>query len=75
MTLESKENNPWHTKTVQNSLSFMPEVIPLHKPCGDLVLCALGVTCPGSDVTKKWGIILVFDCKVEKKYRAYLKEN
>ena len=25
-TLESKENYPWHTKTVQNSLSFMPEV-------------------------------------------------
>ena len=40
MTLESKENYPRHTKTVQNSLGFMPEVKPLHKPCGDLVLCA-----------------------------------
>ena len=27
--------------TVQNSLGFMPEVKPLHKPRGDLVLCAL----------------------------------
>ena len=41
MTLESKENYPRHTKTVQNSLGFMPEVKPLHKPRGDLVLCAL----------------------------------
>ena len=41
MTLESKENYPWHTKIVQNSLGFMPEVKPLHKPRGDLVLCAL----------------------------------
>ena len=40
MTLESKENYPRHTKTVQNSLGFMPEVKPLHKPRGDLVLCA-----------------------------------
>ena len=40
MTLESKENYPRHTKIVQNSLGFMPEVRPLHKPCGDLVLCA-----------------------------------
>ena len=40
MTLESKENYPQHTKTVQNSLGFMPEVKPLHKPHGDLVLCA-----------------------------------
>ena len=39
--LESKENYPRHTKTVQNSLGFMPEVKPLHKPRGDLVLCAL----------------------------------
>ena len=41
MTLESKENCPRNTKTVQNSLGFMPEVKPLHKPHGDLVLCAL----------------------------------
>ena len=41
MTLESKENYPRHTKTVQNSLGFMPEVKPLHKARGDLVLCAL----------------------------------
>ena len=41
MALESKENYPWHTKIVQNSLGFMPEVKPLHKPRGDLVLCAL----------------------------------
>ena len=40
MTLESKENYPRHTKIVQNSLCFMPEVKPLHKPRGDLVLCA-----------------------------------
>ena len=31
MTLESKENYPRHTKIVQNSLGFMPEVKPLHK--------------------------------------------
>ena len=41
MTLEGKENYPRHTKIVQNALSFMPEVKPLHKPRGDLVLCAL----------------------------------
>ena len=43
MTLESKENYPQHTKTVQNSLGFipLPEVKPLHTPRGDLVLCAL----------------------------------
>ena len=41
MTLESKENYPRHTKIVQNSLGFMPEVKPSHKPRGDLVLCAL----------------------------------
>ena len=41
MTLESKENYPRHTKIVQNSLGFMPEVKPIHKPRGDLVLCAL----------------------------------
>ena len=41
MTLESKENYPRHSKIVQNSLGFMPEVKPLHKPRGDLVLCAL----------------------------------
>ena len=41
MTLESKENYSRHTKTVQNSLGFMPEVKPLHKPRGDLVLCTL----------------------------------
>ena len=41
MTLERKENYPRHTKTVQNSLGFMPEVKQLHKPRGDLVLCAL----------------------------------
>ena len=41
MTLESKENYPRHTKIVQNSVGFMPEVKPLHKPRGDLVLCAL----------------------------------
>ena len=41
MTQESKENYPRHTKTVQNSLGFMPEVKPLHKPRGDLVLCTL----------------------------------
>ena len=40
MTLQSKENYPRHTKIVQNSLGFMPEVKPLHKPRGDLVLCA-----------------------------------
>ena len=40
MTLESKENYPRHTKIVQNTLGFMPEVKPLHKPRGDLVLCA-----------------------------------
>ena len=39
-TLESKENYPQHTKTVQNLLGFMPEVKALHKPRGDLVLCA-----------------------------------
>ena len=43
MTLESKENYPQHTKTVQKSLGFMPEVKPLHKPRGDLVFCALKV--------------------------------
>ena len=43
ITLESKENYPRHTKTVQNSLGFMPEVKPLHKPRGDLVLCALAL--------------------------------
>ena len=32
MTLESKENYPRHTKIVPNSLGFMPEVKPLHKP-------------------------------------------
>ena len=36
MTLESKENYPRHTKIVQNSLGFMPEVKPLHKLRGDL---------------------------------------
>ena len=41
MTLESKESYPRHTKIVQNSLGFMPEVKPLHKLRGDLVLCAL----------------------------------
>ena len=41
LILENKENYPRHTKTVQNSLGFMPEVKPLHKPRGDLVLCAL----------------------------------
>ena len=41
MTLESKENYPRHTKTVQNSLGFMPEIKPIHKSRGDLVLCAL----------------------------------
>ena len=41
MTLESKENYPRHPKTVQNSLGFIPEVKPLHKPRGDLMLCAL----------------------------------
>ena len=41
MTLESKENYLRHTKIVQNSPGFMPEVKPLHKPRGDLVLCAL----------------------------------
>ena len=41
MTLESKENYPRRTKIVQNSLGFMPEVKPLHKPRGDLVLFAL----------------------------------
>ena len=48
MTLESKENYPPHPKTVQNSLGYMPEVKPLHKPCGDLVLCAhhLKITLP-----------------------------
>ena len=30
MTLESKENYPRHTKIVQNSLGFMPEVKPLY---------------------------------------------
>ena len=44
ITLESKENYPRHTKTVQISLGFMPEVKPLHKPRGDLVLCALNKT-------------------------------
>ena len=43
MTLESKENYPRHTKIVQNSLGFMTEVKPLHKPRGDLVLCALNM--------------------------------
>ena len=48
MTLESKENYPRYTKTVQNSLGFMPEVKPLHKPRGDLVLSARSVCllCP-----------------------------
>ena len=45
MTLESKENYPRHTKIVQNSLGFMPEVKPLHKPRGDLVLCARKAKC------------------------------
>ena len=40
MTLESKENYQRHTKTVHNSLGFMPEVKTLHKPRGDMVLCA-----------------------------------
>ena len=48
MTLESKENYPRHTKIVQNSLGFMPEVKPLHKPRGDLVLCALHLKAPES---------------------------
>ena len=46
MTLESKENYPRHTKTVQNSLGLMPEVKPSHKPHGDLVLCALTYAAP-----------------------------
>ena len=41
MALESKEIYPRHTKTVQNSLGFMTEVKPLHKPRGGLVLCTL----------------------------------
>ena len=44
MTLESKETYPRHTKTVQKSLGFMPEVKPLHKPRGDLVLCAHNIS-------------------------------
>ena len=48
MTLESKENYPRHTKIVQNSLGFMPEVKPLHKPRGDLVLCALHMRSKGA---------------------------
>ena len=40
MTQESQENYPRHTKTVQKSLGFIPEVKPLHKPRGDLVLYA-----------------------------------
>ena len=46
MTLESKESYPQHTKIVQNSLGFMPEVKPLHKPRGDLVLCAHNACVP-----------------------------
>ena len=57
MTLESKENYPRHTKTVQKSLSFMPEVKPLHKPRGDLVLCAL----------KLFNLVLSF-CPIFKMY-------
>ena len=41
MALESKKKHPLNTKTVQNSLGFRPEVKPVHKPRGDLVLCAL----------------------------------
>ena len=41
MALESKENYPRHTKIVQNSLGFMPDVKRSHKPRGYLVLCAL----------------------------------
>ena len=44
MTLESKENYPWYTQKLQNSLGFMPEVKQLHKPRGELVLCALTIT-------------------------------
>ena len=43
MTLESKENCQQHIKTVQNSLGFMSEAKALHKPRGDLVLCALDI--------------------------------
>ena len=43
MTLENKENYTRHTKIVPNSLGFMTEVKPLHKPRRDLVLCALKI--------------------------------
>ena len=46
MKLESKESYPRHTKTVQNSLGFMPEAKALHKPRGDLVLCVLKIFSP-----------------------------
>ena len=44
MTLASKENFPLYSKTVQILIGFMLEVKPLHKPRGDLVLCALNHT-------------------------------
>ena len=57
MTLESKENYPRHTKIVQNSLGFMPEVKPLHKPRGDLVLCAPNVVLPVPAATTMKNIV------------------
>ena len=82
MTLESKENYPRHTKIVQNSLGFMPEVKPLHKPRGDLVLCAqnVGVGARGARGGRaSWGIIvsnLGSDCFLAlNKIFGYKKEK
>ena len=62
MTLESKENYPRHTKIVQNSLGFMPEVKPLHKPRGDLVLCALHCT----EICERLALTFRANCKAWK---------
>ena len=77
MTLESKENYPRHTKTVQKSLGFMPEVKPLHKPRGDLVLCALLYPKAGVYIKMRYDVTSVLElgklhvcalCSVREKY-------
>ena len=58
MTLESKGNFPQHTKTVQTLLDFMPEVKPLHKSCGDLLLCTLKVLDIGPPIKMHYGLCM-----------------